>query len=50
MKQGNLSNTKGVGSGVLKSWIDFDPGHRVNFGKQGDVLIILLSGGTKKRQ
>ncbi len=50
MEQGNLSNTKGVGGGVLECRIDFGPGYRVYFGKDGDVLIILLGGGTKKRQ
>ena len=50
MEQGNLSNTKGVGSGVLEYRIDFGPGYRVYFGKDGDALIILLGGGTKKRQ
>jgi putative addiction module killer protein len=50
MEQGNLSNTKSVGSGVFESRIDFGPGYRVYFGKDGDTLIILLGGGTKKRQ
>ena len=50
MEQGNLANTKGVGSGVLECRIDFGPGYRVYFGKEGDALIILLGGGTKKRQ
>jgi putative addiction module killer protein len=30
--------------------IDFGPGYRVYFGRDGDTLIILLGGGTKKRQ
>ncbi len=50
MEQGNLSNTKGVGAGVSEFRIDFGPGYRVYFGKDGDTLIILLGGGTKKRQ
>ena len=50
MEQGNLSNTKGVGAGVFECRIDFGPGYRVYFGKDGDVLIILLGGGIKKRQ
>lgn len=50
MEQGNLSGTKGVGSGVFEYRIDFGPGYRVYFGKDGDRLIILLGGGTKKRQ
>jgi len=30
--------------------LDFGPGDRVCFGRDGDVLVILLAGGTKKRQ
>jgi putative addiction module killer protein len=47
---GNFSNVKGVGSGVFECRIDFGPGYRVYFGKDGERLVILLGGGTKKRQ
>ena len=47
---GNLSNVKGVGGGVLEYRIDFGPGYRVYFVRDGDALIILLGGGTKVRQ
>ena len=47
---GNVSNVKGVGSGVFEFRIDFGPGYRVYFGKDGERLVILLAGGTKKRQ
>ena len=50
MEQGNLSNAKSVGHGVLECRIDFGPGYRVYFGRDGEVLVILLTGGTKKRQ
>ena len=50
MEQGNLANVKSVGEGVLEYKIDFGPGYRVYFGRDGDVLIVLLTGGTKKRQ
>ena len=50
MEQGNLSSAKGVGRGVFEYRIDFGPGYRVYFGRDGDVLIILLGGGTKGRQ
>lgn len=50
IEQGNLSNVKGVGEGVLEFRLDFGPGLRVYFGRDGDVLVILLAGGTKKRQ
>jgi putative addiction module killer protein len=50
LEQGNLSNAKGVGEGVLEYRIDWGPGYRVYFGRDGEVLVILLTGGTKKRQ
>jgi len=30
--------------------IDFGPGYRIYFGKDGERLVILVGGGTKKRQ
>ena len=50
MAQGNLSNAKSVGGGVLEYRIDFGPGYRIYFGRDGERLVILLGGGTKKRQ
>jgi putative addiction module killer protein len=50
LMNGNFSNVKGVGSGVFECRIDFGPGYRVYFGKDGERLVILLGGGTKKRQ
>ena len=48
--QGNWSNVKGVGSGVFERTIDFGPGYRIYFGKDGQKLVILLAAGTKKEQ
>jgi len=50
MEQGNFSAAKGVGSGVYELRLDFGPGYRVYFGKDGERIVILLGGGTKKRQ
>ena len=50
VEQGNLSVAKGVGAGVLELRLDFGPGYRVYCGKDGETLVILLGGGTKKRQ
>ena len=50
VQQGNLSNAKSVGAGVYEYRIDFGPGYRIYFGKDGDRLVILVGGGTKKRQ
>jgi putative addiction module killer protein len=47
---GNFSNVKGVGGGVFEVRLDFGPGYRIYFGKDGETLVILLGGGTKKRQ
>ena len=47
---GNFSNVKSVGAGVHECKIDFGPGYRVYFGKDGDQLVILVGGGSKKRQ
>jgi len=50
LELGNFSNVKGVGAGVFEYRIDFGPGYRVYFGKDGETLVILLGGGTKKSQ
>ena len=47
---GNFSNVEGVGGGVYERKIDFGPGYRVYFGKDGERLVILLGGSAKKRQ
>ena len=38
MEQGNLANVKSVGEGVLEYKIDFGPGYRVYFARDGDTL------------
>ncbi len=50
MTLGNLSNVKPVGEGVLENKIHFGAGYRIYFGRDGKELVILLAGGTKKRQ
>ena len=50
MEQGNLSQSKPVGHGVLEYKMDFGPGYRIYFGRDGEQLVILLTGGTKRRQ
>ncbi len=49
LEQG-LGDTKSVGEGVQELRIDFGPGYRVYFGKSEKTLIILLCGGTKRKQ
>lgn len=50
LEQGNFSSVKSVDKGVFEYRIDFGPGYRVYFGQDGQTLVILLTGGTKKRQ
>ncbi len=50
MEQGNFSNTESVGSGVYEHRVDFGPGYRIYFGRDGDQIVILPGGGTKTRQ
>ena len=50
LELGNFSNAKGVGAGVFECRIDFGPGYRVYFVKDGETLVILIGGGTKKTQ
>lgn len=50
IETGNLGDVKPVGQGVSERRITFGPGYRVYFGQDGDKLVILLCGGTKKRQ
>ena len=48
--ESNWGNTKGVGGGVFERKVDFGPGYRIYFGKEGESLVILLGGSTKQRQ
>ena len=48
--QGNFGDHKGLGSGISELRIDCGPGYRVYYGRDGQDIVILLAGGTKKRQ
>jgi putative addiction module killer protein len=49
LASGHVGNVKRIGA-IAEYRIDWGPGYRIYFGRDGDTLIILLGGGTKKRQ
>lgn len=50
LADGNTSRVKSIGEGVAEIRIDRGPGYRVYFGWDGNTLVVLLGGGTKRRQ
>jgi putative addiction module killer protein len=50
LERGNTSNVEAVGDGVAELKLNWGPGYRIYFGQDGKLIIILLTGGTKKRQ
>src|SRR5438128_5406209 len=47
---GNFGDQKLVGEGVWEARMDFGPGYRVYFGRDGLMIVILLLGGDKSTQ
>jgi putative addiction module killer protein len=47
---GNFGDVKPVGDGVSELRIDYGPGYRVYLQRQGNLLVLLLAGGSKRTQ
>ncbi len=47
---GNPGDVRPVGEGVSELRIDYGPGYRVYFKKQGPTMVVLLAGGDKRTQ
>jgi putative addiction module killer protein len=50
LRDGNTSRVKTIGEGAAEIRIDRGPGYRIYFGRDGRTLVVLLGGGTKRRQ
>jgi putative addiction module killer protein len=49
LTQGNTSNVKWF-SGLGEYVIDWGPGYRIYLARDGEKIIVLFGGGTKRRQ
>ena len=47
---GNFGDCKLLRDGVSELRIDWGPGYRVYFGRDGRTVIVLLSGGDERKQ
>jgi putative addiction module killer protein len=47
---GSLGDCRSVGGGVMEMRVDYGPGYRVYFARQGDSIVVLLCGGDKRTQ
>lgn len=50
LEAGNFGAVKALQEGLFEVRMDFGPGYRVYYGRQGRTTIILLGGGSKRRQ
>lgn len=47
---GNPGDVRPVGEGVSELRIDYGPGYRVYFKRQGRTVVVLLAGGDERTQ
>ena len=50
IEAGNFGDCESVGDGVFELREHLGAGYRVYFGRHGQLIVILLSGGSKKTQ
>ena len=50
IRLGNFGDCRPVGEGIYELSIDFGPGYRIYFGRDGQTVVVLLCAGSKKTQ
>jgi len=50
LADGNPGDARPVGEGVSELRVDYGPGYRVYFTRQGRTILVLLAGGDKRTQ
>jgi putative addiction module killer protein len=46
----NFGDVKPIGNGLSEARIDYGPGYRLYFVKQGNLVVVMLCGGDKSSQ
>ncbi len=49
-ERGNFGDCESIGNGVSEMRIHFGPGYRVYLARRGEVVFVLLCGGSKRGQ
>lgn len=49
-KAGNFGDVEPVGDGIFEMRIDYGPGYRIYYAREGRVIYLLLNGGDKATQ
>ena len=47
---GNMGDCKPVGDGVSELRVDYGPGYRIYIVEHGEIIVVLICGGTKRTQ
>src|SRR5688572_21445373 len=50
LEAGNFGDVRFLRDGVSEMRIDWGPGYRLYFGREGQTVIVLLCGGDKRKQ
>jgi putative addiction module killer protein len=50
VQAGNFGDARSVGAGVMELRINYGPGYRVYFARDGNTVVLLLCGGDKSTQ
>lgn len=47
---GTFGDTKSLGGGLWELRVDYGPGYRIYYTRQGEAVVFLLAGGNKSSQ
>ena len=50
LRQGNIGDSKSLGSGLHELRIHFGPGYRIYYTRKSGLILLLLCGGDKSSQ